>query len=182
MFRTFMATVLLLIMIIVSSGFSCSGDKRSAFEKGFAASVRVSATGASAGESILKAYRDGVISLETKDKIFEKLKLIGVGGRQFHSTLAGLVERYPNGVVPAADLEPLNLVFTREVYGPLMDILGLAGVLTAAQRSAIELAMQGLKLVIMTIRGSMSKLMGRVPAQARDSNFALIGGGRYVYV
>lgn len=182
MYKRIMATVMLFVMFIVTSAFSCSGDKRSAFEKGFAASVRVSATGASAGESILKAYQDGVISLETKDKIFEKLKLIGVGGRQFHNVLAGLVEKYPTGVVPAADLEPLNLLFTSQLYGPLLDILNLAGVLTGPQRAAVELAMQGLKLVIMTIRGSMSKLIGKVSTPARDSNLALIGGARYGYV
>lgn len=184
-FNRIMVVFLLLVMFVLGSGFSCSGDKRSAFEKGFAASVRVSATGASAGEAIIKAYNDGTISLETKNKIFDKLGLISTGGRQFHNILAGLVLKYPDGRVPAADLEPLNLLFAREVYGPLTDILGLAGVLTASQRATIELAMEGLRLVIMTIRGTLGKLTGRTitagPARGH-SYYASIGGNRYVYV
>lgn len=169
--KRLMAGILLFMIMLVGSGFSCSSDKRSSFEKGFAASVRVSAMGESAGKSVIKAYHDGVIDLATKNKIFDQLGKISVAGREFHNILAGLVERYPDGVVPASEMQPLQVLFNEQIYGPLMDILDLAGVLTASQKEMVELAMQGLKLAILTIRGSMFKLTGQMP---------VAGGGAYV--
>lgn len=151
---------MLIIVSILGAGLvgatSCRTDEP-ALVSAYKASVQISAYATSAGRSILKAYQDKLISLETKDQLFQRLEKVAEGGRAFHNELNALRQRFPDGNIDARDLVRLEVLFNAPVYLPMLDVLEIVKLLPADQRPAVELAISALKVAIDTVRLAFSR-------------------------
>lgn len=152
------ACVLLAAIVLVSTGAKgCGKNNDPTLVAAYKASVRLSTYATSAATSTLKAYRDGVISLETKDQIFAKLEIMAKAGRTFHNSIVALQEKFPDGNVSASEILSLEILFDSTIYSVFLDVLELVNALPPDKRAVIELAIETLKAAIGTIRRAFSR-------------------------
>lgn len=154
-FLTSLTLIWVICLGLITSG--CPSDSKSKLEAGFAASVRISSYGTDLTKAVTQLRKDEAITKPQFDSIIEKLGLVAQSGRIFHTTLAGFVERYPDGNVPASEFQPLNLLFNKDIYGPVMQVIVLVAGLSSEQQAIIALALAGLKSAVMTIKRLMDK-------------------------
>ena len=79
-----------------------------------------------ANQVVAEFYKAGKIPLAAKDKIAEKLGVIGDKGEKFNNLLIDLDKKYPQGTLPPQDLAfvKANLSELRALYsGVLADLL-----------------------------------------------------------
>lgn len=82
-------------------------------------------------------YKSGRMSLTTKDKVADKLGVIGDKGNKFNELLIQLDAKYPQGTLPPQDLAFVrqNLIELRQLYGEIIaDLLPFG-----AQKAVSEL-------------------------------------------
>lgn len=79
-----------------------------------------------ANRAVAEFYKAGKMPLAAKDKIADKLEVIGSKGEAFNNVLIELDKKYPQGTLPPQDLSFVrsNLSELRQLYaGVLADLL-----------------------------------------------------------
>lgn len=100
-----------------------------------------------------KAYANGLISLETKDKLADSLKILSVGGKRFNQAL-DLVIRESGGdetKVPMDKIQMLNKLFSDEVVAPFLQVLQSLKLLSPEKARQLHITIAALRTAVLTI-------------------------------
>lgn len=150
-----MKRFILSLLIIYSLLLVTACPSKGALEKAFNQSANIGKLASASAVTVGDLYKAGVISLETKDQIAEKLAQIVTSGTQVHGVIKALAEKYKGQVdnITADERNNLDLLFSREIVEPFLAILTSLKLLSPNTAKQILVAVALLRSAIMTVTG-----------------------------
>lgn len=137
-----------IIMSIVATQTAC--PKENEFDKAAKTSLRIAQLTRDAVEATARAYNDGIISLETKDKMAMQLDRVIAGGRTFNAAVSVAYEKYKK-TGDLSSKHTLDILLTNEVVTPFLQFLELAKVVSPEQAPYLWTAINVLRTALLAI-------------------------------
>lgn len=147
------------IFLIVFSLIVTACPSKSAMEKAFNASAKLSQVGTQAAIGTKDLFDAGVISFETKESIAKGLRKVQQKGAEFNTILSELKAKYGKNP-PENELAFLDIFFNREIIAPFVQILIEIGALSKEKAQQVFLIVAGLKQIIYTIANVLGQFNG----------------------
>jgi hypothetical protein len=150
-----MKKIFLSALIIYSLLMITACPSKGALEKAFNQSASIGKIASASAITVGDLYRAGVISLDIKDQIAGKLGKIVESGARVHEVIKALAAKYKGQVnkITPSEQSDLDLMFSREVVEPFLDILTALNVLPPNTAKQILVAIALLRSAIMTVSG-----------------------------
>lgn len=145
----------LLSMLVICSMFYLQACPKKETLKVQSAKLSYSFSGLTvdAINAVGKAYTEGKISVQTKDKWANKLKFIATGGKRVHQNLEKFINE-SGANLPTDKAAIISKIFSDEVITPLLEILQDMKLMTADRAEYLRVAINALRTAILTV-GSM---------------------------
>lgn len=114
--------------------------------------------------AVAKAYHQGLITIEKKDRLADLLIKLAKGGEKATGVLVALNKEFPDGNLPADRWTLLNKLLDDELISVFLDVLTELTALTPATADLIRIAMAGVRSAILILAG----IFGRRTAVERS--------------
>lgn len=150
-----MKKIFLSLLIIYSLLMVTACPSKGDLEKAFKQSANIGKVASASAVTVGDLYKAGVISLDTKDKIALQLGKIVENGARVHEVIKALAAKYKGQVdnISPTERNDLDLMFSREVVEPFLEIFKSLNVLPAHTAQQILVAVALLRSAIMTVSG-----------------------------
>jgi hypothetical protein len=125
-----------LIMAVFTVGVVTTGCPReradSNIRKAAKASFELAGVTNDTVTAVGRAYTDGIISLEQKDRLADKLVILAKGGKTFNAAVRKAAEVYSTDVdPPPSEIDLLIALFDSDVISPFLEFLAAVGGINA---------------------------------------------------
>ena len=141
---------LLLSLLVIYTVLLSAACPQNATREAAKASYSLSGLTVDVAKGTARAYQDGIIGIETKDRIANYLKTISIGGKRFNNTLEIFVKESGENL-PTDKLAILNTIFNDEVIAPFLEILTALKVLPSEKAQYLRTAIAALRSSILII-------------------------------
>jgi len=115
--------LLLALLVVTTAGFKgCPIPTSNDLDRAAKASNELAHDTLIGNQVVLEFFKAGKIPLAAKDRIADKLGVIGEKGKKFNDVLVELDKKYPQGTAPPQDVEFVkqNLSELRQLYSDVL--------------------------------------------------------------